>query len=187
MRLLEWTWAAYLLKAWRDQPIHAFGKQGDKEVVVFTVFDLFKFLHIASAIVWIGGAVTLTILNVRVRRTGDRAAMAALGQQSAVLGRILLGPAAASTFVTGLVMIAEAGIAFTTLWVLWGTIAIALSMYLGAGPIRRTGEELAIGASNPKPEHARVAALGNRLRTLNAVNLIVLFSAVWAMVFKPTL
>ena len=154
---------------------------------MLTVFNLFKFLHVAAVIVWIGGAVTLSVLNVRVRRTGDRAAMTALGQQSAVLGRSLLGPAAASALVTGLVMIADAGIAFTALWVLWGTIAIAFSMYLGAGPIRRTGEELASGASNPGSEPGRVAALGNQLRTLNAINLIVLFSAVWAMVFKPTI
>jgi uncharacterized membrane protein len=154
---------------------------------VFTVYNLFKFLHLVAVIVWIGGALTLGILNVRVRRTRDRSAMAALGQQSAVLGRTLIGPAAASAFVTGLVMIADAGVAFTTLWVLWGTIAIALSMILGAGPIRRTGEELANGASNPGSEPGRVAALGNQLRTLNAINLIILFSAVWAMVFKPTL
>jgi hypothetical protein len=81
----------------------------------------------------------------------------------------------------------DAEIGFTELWVVWGMVAVILSMLLGAGPIRRTGEELAIGASNPKPEQARVAALRNRLRTLNAVNLIILFSAVWAMVFKPTL
>ncbi len=43
------------------------------------------------------------------------------------------------------------------------------------------GKELAGGASNPGSEPGRVAALGNRLRTLNAINLIILFSAVWAM------
>jgi uncharacterized membrane protein len=154
---------------------------------VFTVYNLFKFLHIVAVIIWIGGVVMVGMLNARVGRTGDRSAMAILGQQSAVLGRTLIGPAAGSAFVAGMVMIVDDGIEFTTLWVLWGMIAIILSMFLGAGPIRRTGDELAIGASNPKPEQARVAALGNRLRTLNAVNLIILFSAVWAMVFKPTL
>ena len=83
---------------------------------MFTVFNLFKFLHVVAVIIWIGGAVTLSILNVRVRRTGDRSALASLGQQSAVLGRTLIGPAVASALVTGLVMIADAGIAFTTLW-----------------------------------------------------------------------
>jgi len=154
---------------------------------VFTVYNLFKFIHIVAVIVWIGGVVTAGILNARVARTGDRAAMAALGQQSAVLGRTLMGPSAAIAFISGFVTVLDGEIGFTKLWVLWGMIAVFLSMFLGAGPIRRTGEELAIGASNPKPEQARVAALGNRLRTLNAINLIILFSAVWAMVFKPTL
>jgi uncharacterized membrane protein len=154
---------------------------------VFTVYNLIKFIHIVAVSVWIGGIVTAGILNARVARTGDRAAMATLGQQTAVLGRMLMGPSGAITFIAGFVAVLDAGIEFTTLWVVWGMVAVFLSMFLGAGPIRRTGEELAIGASNPKPEQARVAALGNRLRTLNAVQLIILFSAVWAMVFKPTL
>jgi hypothetical protein len=33
-------------------------------------------------------------------------------------------------------------------------IAVFLSMFLGAGPIRRTGEELASGSSNPWSEPA---------------------------------
>jgi uncharacterized membrane protein len=154
---------------------------------VFTVYNLFKFIHIVAVIVWIGGIVTAGILNARVARTRDRAAMAALGQQSAVLGRMVLGPSGAITFIAGFVAVLDAGIEFTTLWVVWGMAAVFVSMFLGAGPIRRTGEELAIGASNPKPEQARVAALRNRLRTLNVVQLVILFSAVWAMVFKPTL
>ena len=154
---------------------------------MFTLYNLFKFIHIVAVIVWIGGIVTAGILNARVARTRDRAAMAALGQQSAVLGRMVLGPSGAITFIAGFVAVLDAGIEFTTLWVVWGMAAVFVSMFLGAGPIRRAGEELAIGASNPKPEQARVAALRNRLRTLNVVQLVILFSAVWAMVFKPTL
>ena len=154
---------------------------------MFTIYNLFKFLHVVAVIVWIGGVVTVGILNARIGRTGNRSAMAALGQQSAVLARTLLGPSAAIAFVTGFVTVMDSEIGFTSLWVVWGMLAVFISMFLGAGPIRRTGEELATGASNPKPEHARISALGNRLRTLNAINLIVLFSAVWAMVFKPTL
>lgn len=154
---------------------------------MFTVYNLFKFLHIVAVIVWIGGVLTASILHARVARTGDRSAMTALGQQSAILGRTLIGPAAATALVAGFVMIVNGGIEFTTFWVLWGVIAIILSMFLGSGPIRRTGEELAGRASNPESEGASVAVLGNRLRTLNVVNLVILFSAVWAMVFQPTL
>jgi uncharacterized membrane protein len=154
---------------------------------VFTVYSLFKFLHIVAVILWVGGVFTVGILNARIARTGERSAMAALGQQSAAFGRTLIGPAAGTALVSGLVMIVDGGIEFTTLWVLWGLIALVLSMFLGSGPIRRAGEELAHRSSNPESDGARVAALRNRLRSLNAVNLVIIFSAVWAMVFKPTL
>ena len=154
---------------------------------MFTVYNLFQFLHIVAVIVWIGGGVTVGIINARIARTGDRSAMAALGQQSAVFGRMILGPAAGIALVTGIVMIVDGGIEFTTLWILWGLVAVFLSMFLGSGPIRRAGEELGRRASSSESDGARVAALRNRLRSLNAANLIILFSAVAAMVFKPTL
>jgi len=34
-----------------------------KESSVFTLYTLFKFLHVLAAMIWIGGLSTLTILN----------------------------------------------------------------------------------------------------------------------------
>jgi hypothetical protein len=60
-------------------------------------------------------------------------------------------------------------------------------MALGATLIRRAGDELSTLAATAEPSDPRLSALQQRLATLNIINVLVLLSAVWVMVFKPTL
>lgn len=53
--------------------------------------------------------------------------------------------------------------------------------------IRRSAKQLIGAAETPPVDPDRIRALQRRLRTLGVVNLIVLFSVVWAMVSKPTI
>ncbi len=64
---------------------------------MFTLFALFKFLHIASVVVWLGGVCTLTVLNLRLTREQDGNVLSALLQQSNFFGKAIIGPASALT------------------------------------------------------------------------------------------
>jgi uncharacterized membrane protein len=152
-----------------------------------TTYGIFKFLHIAAVIVWIGGLVAVSIINARAARHEDASVMSALAQASGFFGRVVVAPAAALTLFAGIVMVVSGGLSFGTLWIAWGLGGIVLSLLLGATLIRRAGEELGEAAQAPRTDPARTLALQRRLRTLNLLNLLVLFSVVWAMVFKPTL
>jgi hypothetical protein len=61
------------------------------------------------------------------------------------------------------------------------------SMALGGTLFRRAGEELSERVGTAEQGDSRVIELRRHLRNLNIINLLLLFSAVWAMVFKPTL
>ena len=150
------------------------------------VYMLFKFLHIIGAIVWIGGVIAVNVISVRIAREKEGAVLAALARQSRFYGVAVIGPAAGLTLIAGIVMIATSGLG-VPLWVIWGFIAILVSMGLGATLIRRSGEELSQVAATAGPTDPRVLSLQQRLTTLNIINVLVLLSAVWAMVFKPTL
>jgi uncharacterized membrane protein len=151
-----------------------------------TVYTLFKFLHIVGAIVWIGGVIAVNIISVRIAREKEGAALAALSRQSRFYGVAVIGPAAGLTLLAGIVMIAVSGLG-APLWVIWGFAAILVSMGLGATLIRRLGEELSQVAATAKPDDPRLLALQQRLSTINIINVLVLLSAVAAMVFKPAL
>ena len=151
-----------------------------------TLYLPLKFVHIAAVVIWIGGLLALGVVTARLARGGDAAGFAALRRQSQFFGQSVVAPATVVTLLAGGAMVARVGFGFTTLWVLWGVVGIVVSLLLGAFPIRRTGEAVDTLASTT-PHDPRLSALQSRLATLSAINLVVLVSVVWAMVFKPTL
>lgn len=151
---------------------------------MFTLYNLLKFLHVTAVITWVGGAITLTILAARLARSEVGPVSVLLAEQSAAIGRVVLGPAAGTTLLTGLGLVALMR-GNMPLWVGWGLIAMIASGALGATSLRKANEELATVAAGSEGGRGRERALRQRLARLNALNLALLLSAVFAMVFKP--
>jgi uncharacterized membrane protein len=145
--------------------------------------NLFKFLHVLSVIVWIGGVLTVNVLQVLVGRGSDRTAQASLLRLSDRYGRAVIAPAAALTLLTGIVRVEQIDVGYGTFWVAWGIAAILVSIALGATMIRATNVALGrLAADDPQ-----WPVLLRRATILYAINLLLLLSALWAMEFKPTL
>jgi uncharacterized membrane protein len=151
-----------------------------------TVYTLFKFLHVVGAIGWIGGTVTFSILSARLASERNQAVLEAITRLMRINGMTVIGPASGLTLIAGIVMIAVSGLGMP-LWVIWGLAAIVLSVALGVALISRTSKELREVAAAAKLDEPRLSALQQRLVVLNIINVLVLLSAVWAMVFKPAL
>jgi uncharacterized membrane protein len=151
-----------------------------------TIYTLFKFLHIAGVIGWIGGVVSFSILSARVAREKDQAVLEALTGLMRFNGMAVIGPASGLTLIAGIVMLAVSGLG-VPLWVIWGFAAMIVSVALGATLIRRANEEVREVAARAEPGEQRLSGLQQRLLMLNIINVLLLLSAVWAMVFKPTL
>jgi uncharacterized membrane protein len=154
---------------------------------VYTLESLFHFLHQLSAITWLGGVLAVNVLQVRLGSRQDRAAQESLLRQTDLYGRAVIAPAAAITLLTGLVLVVQEDFAFSDLWVAWGLIGLLLSLALGATLIRVTNAELRRLAADPANEQPRWLAQQRRAAILFGINLVLLLSVVWAMVFKPTL
>src|SRR5215212_5907613 len=152
-----------------------------------TLFSVLKFLHIVAAIVWVGGVITITLVNVRLASMRNTAAMAALANVGGFLGQRVFGPAAGLTLLAGIATALTAGFQMRSLWIIWGFAAILLSIVLNATLVRTTTNRLSALAATPNGDSVQQAALQNRLGMLNALNILLLLSAVWAMVGKPTL
>jgi uncharacterized membrane protein len=151
-----------------------------------TIYTLFKFLHIVGAIGWIGGVVTFNILSARAAREKDQTVLAAMTGLMRFNGMAVIGPASGLTLIAGIVMLAVSGLG-VPLWVIWGFATMIVSVALGATLIRRANEEVREMAARADAGEQRLSGLQQRLLTLNIINVLVLLSAVWAMVFKPTL
>ena len=143
------------------------------------LFGALKFVHVVSVIVWVGGIITMTLLNVRLARVRERGAQAALAQLGGFVGP------AGLTFLAGLATGLSAGFRLNSLWIIWGFAVIVLSMLLTNGVMRPIG--LRIGALASSGQQAQIPALQSRLLWLSALNIALLLSAVWVMIAKPAL
>jgi uncharacterized membrane protein len=154
---------------------------------MLTLFSALKFLHIVAAIIWVGGVITMTLLNARLASTRNSAAMAALSATGAFFGQRVFGPAAAITLLAGLATALNAGFPMRSLWIIWGFLVILLSFGMTATLTRSTTQRLGALAAAPNRDGAQIAALQRQLWLLTALNILLLLSAVWAMVAKPML
>jgi uncharacterized membrane protein len=158
----------------------------DLAEVTLTYESLLHFLHILSVIVWIGGVISLNVLAVRVGRGPDRAVQAALLGLSDTYGRAVIAPAGVLTLITGLLLVGQEDLAFSTLWVAWGLVGLFVSVILGATLIRATQADLRRLTESPSTDDARRLAGQRRAAVLYGINVLILLSIVWAMIFKPT-
>lgn len=147
--------------------------------------NLFKFIHVSAAIVWLGAGVAFQVMNARVATEKDPASLAVLSAQGEWFGRVFFSTAATVTLLAGIATTIVGPWSFAAFWISYGFVGIILSIIIGAVLISRATNELndvvaADGAASP-----RASALQRRLATLGAIDLVILFSVVAMMVYKP--
>jgi uncharacterized membrane protein len=150
-------------------------------------YNLLKFLHVVAAVVWIGGVAALAVLNARVARQRDAAVLAVTARESAFYGRLVVGPAMGIVLLAGFGMAGLAGIRITTVWIMCGLVGLVGSAMIGGLATTRAGTELSTLAASPSRDESRMRVLQRRLGALAVANLLLLFSVIGAMVYKPTL
>ena len=152
-----------------------------------TIYALFKFIHVVGSIVWIGGVITLTIINSRLSKTGDLHVIRVAGEQSMFFGQRVIGPSTGITLLAGIVMLFVGRLGFP-FWVAWGLVSMVASGAIGGGAVQKVGKQLGErmrnGAAGDVPT---VVALRQRINRYGVINILILISAVWAMVFRPML
>ena len=151
------------------------------------MYDLFKFIHIVAAIVWVGAGVTFQILNARLASAKDQAGIAAMASQGEWFGKAVFSTAAVTTLVAGIVTVlaSDGAWSFAELWISWGFVGIALSIVFGAVLSERMAKQLATTIETEGLDSPGVPALQRRLGLYGAIDLVILLSVVAAMVWKP--
>lgn len=146
------------------------------------------FLHVVSAMVWVGGGVMLSLFALRARN-GDSRTLSEFARTLSYVGLRVMMPAVIVVLVTGVWMVlAGSEFKFSQLWVLLGLGLFALAFLIGGVYLSRVGIQLERAAgSDSGSGTAGLASLLNRWLVGYGVVLVVLVVAVWDMVFKPGL
>ena len=148
-------------------------------------YDLYKFVHITAAIVWLGAGVMIQVLGARAQRTSDDEYLRRLFRDAGALGKVLFIPASLTVVAFGILMVVDGPWDFGPLWVVLGLAGYAATFVTGAfilGPrAEKVGERLAQEGMTPA-----ITVQMRRVLMLARIDTVVLFLVVAVMVMKPT-
>jgi uncharacterized membrane protein len=97
-------------------------------VVAADLYDWLMFLHILAAMVWVGGALTVSLLAARVLRSRDAAAISQLIGNLQFIGPLVFAPAMAGVLAFGIWMVVDSSAwSFSQAW-----LVIALALFAAA-------------------------------------------------------
>ncbi len=143
-----------------------------------------KFLHVSSAVVWIGSAFIMVMLGIRCNRAKDDSGMVSVVRQVAWAAERVYVPASVATLLFGLTL-AWLGSLWTNLWVILGLLGVASTMALGIlvlTPLTRKAEaDFTAGGATPA-----VVVTCREILTIAQFDLVLLFTVIADMVLKPS-
>lgn len=147
------------------------------------LYTIFKFLHVAAAIAWIGGGVTLFAMGMfAASRNDDAEMMRILGSVGFMANRWFV-PSSLATLLFGIVMATLGGL-WGEAWVVLGLVGFAGTFCTGHFVLRIKAMEA--GALMGEGRVAEAAAAGRKLMQVAKFDYTMLFVVVAIMVFKPS-
>ena len=150
-----------------------------------TTYEFLQFLHVASAIIWLGAGFVLTLLIFGAATAGDREKEAGYHHDIEWLAPRLFIPFSLVTLITGLLVTLEGDLPFD-LWLVIGLVGWLVSFGLGFFYFKPEGERIValVEAEGPASEEADWRL--HRLNLVDRVQVLILFVVVADMVIKPT-
>lgn len=156
------------------------------ELIVSTYTSL-KFVHVLSAVVWVGGASTLQAFAMRISTSGDGLRMATFAKDAEYVGTRIYLPSSIIVLISGIFTIHESGgsWSYSQTWVQIGLAMIVVSIAIGAGFIGPEAGRVAraIEQHGPASEEARYHI--NRIFLVSRFELVLLLIVIFDMVTKP--
>lgn len=151
-----------------------------------STYEALTFLHVASAIIWLGAGFLMLLLMLGAERAGDHEKAVNVHRDIGWLAPRLFIPASLSVFVFGVLLVIDGPWSFDQLWI---TIALggwAASFFVGILYFKPEGELIGALAEERGATDAEVGRRLQRVSVVDRVQVLVLFTVVADMVLKPT-
>ena len=148
-------------------------------------YAFFKFVHVAGAVLWVGGGLAITILALWAERKQDPVEMATLARQAAFIGERVFAPVGLLVLLAGIAMVVNLHWGWGTSWIVAGLVGYTITFLTGLlvlGPqAKRIGQLIETRGA----EDAETQAAIRRILLIARVDEGVLLLVVAIMVLKP--
>jgi heme/copper-type cytochrome/quinol oxidase subunit 3 len=151
-----------------------------------TLYKSILFLHVFSAIVWVGGAFYFQVKISQFSRTNDMEGFLRLGREAEQLGMRLFMPMSIVVLLAGIAMVWYGPYGFE-LWIGLALIGMVVTVLTGALFLSPQGGAFATMAQERGFDDPEVVAGRDRLILVARLDYAVLVLIVLDMVFKPGL
>jgi|SRR5918999_2363542 uncharacterized membrane protein len=150
-------------------------------------YELLLFVHIAGAIVWIGGGAIVQFFALRALRANDPRRTAELAADVEWIGTRVFVPASLVVFLAGVLLMLDGNWAWGRAWVLLALLLYVVTFAAGAGFFGPESGRISKLVESQGVESPEAQARIRRILVLSRLDLIVLFAIVYLMAVKPTL
>lgn len=151
-----------------------------------TWYEFVLFVHVAGAIVWIGGGTVLQFFGIRATRAGGERA-AGFAQDVEWIAMRVLTPSSLLTFVSGVLLVVDGPWSFSEDWIVLGLVLFGATFLAGFGFFGPESGRIGRLAAEHGFESPQVQARLGRLIMLTRLDLVLLFLIVFDMTVKPQL
>ena len=148
-------------------------------------YAVFKFIHIAFAVVWIGGGALLTILALVAERKDDPMEVVLVARQAALVGEKLFAPAGLVVFLMGVAMMLNTDWGWGKFWIDAGLVGYAITFVTGVAVLAPLAKRIKASAEEKGPTDPLTLALISRILLIARIDVALLFLVIADMVTKP--
>ena len=152
-----------------------------------TWYELWKFLHVGFAILWVGGGAMMQFFALRALKSEDNDRTVEFAADVEWIGSRLLTTFSAGAFVTGLALVINAP--FWKIgddWIVIALVLFAVTFLAGAAFFGPEAGRISKLAAAEGPDSPAVQTRIRRILVLSRIDLVVLFLIVFDMVVKPS-
>ncbi len=148
-------------------------------------YAFFRLVHVAVAVFWVGGGLTITLLALKAERTGDPNELATIARQAAFVGERFFAPAGLVVLLMGIAMMVHTDWGWGKFWVVAGLVGYAMTFITGVGFLSPQSKRIATLLDEKGAAAAETQAAIARILLVARVDVGVLLLVVADMVTKP--
>jgi uncharacterized membrane protein len=149
-------------------------------------YQVYKALHVAFAVIWVGGGTGLTLAALVAQRANDMDQLLAIGKQASFLGEKIFGPTSFVVLAFGIAMIEKGNLGWGHFWLDFALVVWALSAAIGIGYLSPAAKKLTQLLESKGPADPAVRPALDRIIAVARFDVVMLLLIVVDMAAKPS-
>jgi uncharacterized membrane protein len=148
-------------------------------------YALFRVVHVAVAVFWVGGGLLLTILGLKAEAADDPNEVVTLARWAAWVGEKMFAPAGLVVLLMGIAMMINTNWGWGKFWVVAGLVGYALTFATGVGVLSPQAKRIAELSESKGSTAPETLAAIRRILLVARFDVAILLLVVADMVTKP--